>query len=240
VRRILTVWLGAAMGALGASSAIAGVALGVSPITVEFTPAGGALAVEVSNSGDAPTQVQVRLFEWQVDRDGDHYRPTDAMLLSPPMFVLEPGAKQVVRLAAAAKNTGGGERAYRLFVDQIPGEPQPGRLLMPVRMVLPVFTAPAANVGERPALRWRLEYDRTRREAVVIAANDGRSRVKIVDLAYEKDGRRHDIQSGLAGYVLSGQERGWRFAVPAALTGLDLIAASDLGPVRVPLTFSPD
>lgn len=217
--------------------ALAGGGLSVSPISVEFSGDEGPRALEVSNPGDKIIQVQVRLFDWRVDREGDHYAPSQDFAFSPPMFSLRPGAVQTVRLAPRARS-GGGERAYRLFVDQLPEAAAPGQLNMPVRMVLPVFVG--GDGGKGSALHWRVEYDPRADEAVLIAANPGVRRVKVTELAYREGARETRLRPGLAGYVLAGEELGWRFATPRRLGTLEVTAKTDSGPITVRVPFRAD
>ena len=122
----------------------AGGMLSVSPITIEFGPGKRAVAMEIANPGDEPTDVQLRMFNWRTDAAGDHYDPTQDIGFSPPIFELAPKGRQVVRLVLLAPAAGKRERAYRLFVDQLPKPDAPG-VQMPIRMVLPVFIAPQKN-----------------------------------------------------------------------------------------------
>lgn len=217
--------------------------LSVAPVSLEFTADVRARSIEIANPGDAPIDVQVRLFSWRVDQAGDHYEPSQEIGFSPPMFRLEPGAKQILRLAP--RRVAEREQAYRLFVDQLPGPPQGGGLQMPVRMALPLFVGGAASPGVAPGkpegrLSWRLVPHPSGRGARLIAINHGPRRVKLINLALEAGGARHSIQSGLAGYVLTGQERAWDIPAPPRAGDLRIAADTDEGPLDTPLARPPD
>ena len=70
----------------------------VSPVMLEL-PAGAASTVlTVANRGTQRAAIQVRGFEWKQSPTEDPLSPTGALLISPPLFELEPGETQVVRL----------------------------------------------------------------------------------------------------------------------------------------------
>lgn len=197
--------------------------LSVSPVTLAFPPGGEMQTLEVANPGDTPIDVQVRLFAWTQEDGEDRLAPSDDLGFSPPMFRLAPGAKQTVRLATL-RPSGGQERAYRLFVDQLPRQNAAGGVQMPIRMALPLFVAPEGGAASAGAadLTWRVAFDPNAGTARLIARNSGSQRVKLVDLAYLANGGSKPISPGLAGYVLAGSERAWSFDYSGARSALAL------------------
>jgi len=234
----------AALTTLAAGPARAGGGLSVSPITIEFSQGANARALEVSNPGDEPIDVQIRLFGWTVDETGDHHAPSQDIGFSPPMFHLAAGARQIVRLAPQRPATDR-EAAYRLFVDQLPGPPKEGQLQLPVRMVLPVFVSPR-NAAERrqpprdSRLTWRASRDPATGKVLLSAANADIRRAKLLNLAYEADGVSHVVQKGLAGYVLAGETRGWTFAVPGRPEHLTVTAEVNDSPISAQVALAVD
>lgn len=222
-----------ALAAVFPEAALASGGLSVSPITLEFG-GGAAKVIEVSNPGDAPTDVQIRLFAWANAGTEDRHTPSADIAFSPPMFRLAPGARQVVRLAA--QNPGDKEQAYRLFVDQLPSATPQNGVQMPVRMVLPLFVEPKAadlRGAEKPigALTWRVAFDPANRKARLTATNDGPRRVRLEHLAFVRDGKPQVIAKGLAGYVLAGQARVWDFDYAGPAQAFDIKAQTTNGPL---------
>ena len=229
-------------------SQAAGGMLSVSPITMEFGAGKRAIAVEIANPGDEPTNVQLRMFNWRTDAAGDHYDPTQDIGFSPPIFELAPKARQLVRLVLLTPPDVKHERAYRLFVDQLP-KPDAVGVQMPIRMVLPVFIAPQPGArGARPepkaadpapgrGLQWATTRD-DEGHLILTARNSGEKRIRLLNLTYSEGGEVHPIQEGLAGYVLSGELRGWTMpAVPAA-GSIEVSAQSEDGEVRANVALS--
>ncbi len=229
----------------------AGGMLSVAPITMEFAPGKRAIAVEIANPGDEPTSVQLRMFNWRTDEAGDHYEPTQDIGFSPPIFELAPKARQLVRLVLLAPQDGRRERAYRLFVDQLP-KPDVTGVQMPIRMVLPVFIAPQPGARGRsgsaaepkasappPArgLQWAAQHDGAG-HVILTARNLGERRIKLLNLNYSEDGQTHPIQPGLAGYVLSGEMRGWALPATPKAGSIEVVAQSEDGEVRANVALS--
>ena len=71
----------------------------VAPIRIELPAARRAASIEVQNSGDAAAQLQVERFLWKRDNGGDDdLEATEAFLVTPPIFTLQPGQRQIVRV----------------------------------------------------------------------------------------------------------------------------------------------
>ena len=209
-------------------------ALSVAPVSLEFVRGQSALTTTVSNPGKDAMQVQVRLFRWSNEGGGETYTDTRDIGFSPPMFSLAPGERQVVRLMVRQRPAEGREAAYRLIVDQLPQAGVPG-VQMPVRVVMPVFVAPDAQV-QPGRLEWTAAVEG--RETVLRARNVGGRRVKLFDLARNEGAGSSPIQSGLAGYVLAQEARTWRFPHKAGTSKIEVTARTEAGPMALTLPLA--
>lgn len=227
--------------ASGAPAALASGGLAVSPVSLELSGGHRATTLEVVNPGDEPIDVQVRLFAWTNDGSQERHTPSSDIGFSPPMFHLAAGARQIVRLAALVPATDR-ERAYRLYVDQLPAPPVPGRLQMPVRMVLPLFLEPtgAKPSGGAAKLRWQASLDPINHVVHLTAINDGPRRVKLLDLGYREGASQVRFAPGLAGYVLAQQDHSWTFTYSGAAESLGLTGLSEGGNLRTEVPFTPN
>jgi fimbrial chaperone protein len=197
--------------------------LGVSPIYLEMKAERPVEMLEITNSGDQVQNVQLRLFAWTSAGADESYAPSGDVQFNPPMFTLQPGQKQIVRLAA--RQAPQREMAYRLFVDQLTPARSAGGLSMPIRIALPLFVEPR---GAAPTmLAWRIEQ-RAGRPALV-AANLGGRRSRLTNLQLVGNDGATTIAPGLSGYVLAGQERVWPLKSPAKAGPLRVRAESDQG-----------
>src|SRR5690606_36902980 len=96
--------------------------LQVSPVTVTRTAKETADGLTLSNVGDTTVHAQVRVYHWSQDQDGDRLDLSTGLVISPPMVVLEPGGKQLVRVIRTklAPADGQPEDAYRVVIDELP------------------------------------------------------------------------------------------------------------------------
>jgi fimbrial chaperone protein len=215
-----------------------GTGLSVAPVLLMLDGGHRATSTTITNPGTAEATVQARLYAWTTDGEEDLYAPTREIGFSPAVFRLAPQADQAVRLVTLVP-PGPVERAYRLIIDQLPLAEQPGQLQMPVRMVLPVFVAPAAGVAVRPLLEWSARFDAGARRIRVTCVNRGTGHAKLVDLAYQAEGAaKVAIQPGLAGYALAGQRREWSVAAETAPARLTILAQAGNDPVHATIAVA--
>lgn len=204
----------------------------VSPVMLEL-PAGAASTVlTVANRGTQRAAIQVRGFEWRQSPTEDPLSPTGALLISPPLFELEPGETQVVRLLLRAP-AGGREASYRLLVDQIPPPSASATVRLSLRLSLPLFAAAAGHAA--PDLAWRVLVAGDG-SAELSAVNRGQRRERVIDMMLRPAGAAPLRPEPLGNpWILPGAERRWRLP-PAALRlagGQALLTArSDSGPIH--------
>lgn len=79
-----------------------------------------AAALWLENPGSAPVTLQVRIYAWAQVGGKNAYALQDAVLGTPPIVTIAPGAKQLIRLTRTVDIPAGTEAAYRVIVDEIP------------------------------------------------------------------------------------------------------------------------
>ena len=89
----LALWL---VSTAGVSAAPA--ALTTLPSRIELSDAMPSVAMTVHNDGTAAMIVRLQPMVWVTDPVIDHYAPTADVQSTPPVFTLEPGATQQVRV----------------------------------------------------------------------------------------------------------------------------------------------
>lgn len=227
LHRLRGLLLAVLLGVSALPAAAAG--LSVAPTLLEFAHGETAKGLTLRNTGAAPLQAQVRVFDWRQENGEDILEPSTGLVVSPPFLRVPPGSRQVVRVlqrGSSTEETTTGERSFRILVDEMPAgvgaeEASPGGQGSPsgvrpglnflMRFSIPVFVTPHA--GAAPELRWHLQD--TGQGPRLVAENSGSRRAQVSDLELvDGDGRilyRHD---GLAGYLLSGTARQWSFNLP--------------------------
>src|SRR5690606_38986437 len=86
--------------------------------TIEAWQVAGAVWIEYV--GSSPVQVQTRGLGGSQSSQMDAYAPQDALVATPPLAVVPPGRKQLVRLTLTAPVAQGKEHAYRIVIDELP------------------------------------------------------------------------------------------------------------------------
>ena len=125
--------------------------LAISPLRVDFDPEARMSVVQLTNTGPEKLAMQVQPVAWSQDFTGqDRYDPTREVVAFPPIFSIEPGETQMVRIGAQNVSDQDMERSYRLFFTEIPApmaEGQPSALRMRLRISIPVFDAPVSGLN---------------------------------------------------------------------------------------------
>lgn len=95
----------------------------VSPVILRAADTETTQPLQLHNLGDAPAIYQVQAFEW-TQKDGvDQLTPTRALMASPAMLEIAPGAKRVIRVVKLTPGSG----YFRLLLREVlPPATKPG------------------------------------------------------------------------------------------------------------------
>lgn len=206
--------------------------LDVDPIRVVFSAESTITVVTLTNAGDAPATVQLEPVAWSQDKGEDVYTPTHDLLATPPIFTVQPHAKQIIRLGLRAKPDPVREICYRLYLQEVPQSQQLKGLgvQMALRIGVPVFVAPTAPL--KPSLQWTLKRS-SDKELELDAVNDGNAHVQVRQITLTgPDAQTLTVQQ--AGYVLPGASRSWRVPLtkPQSAGKFKVSADTDQGPIN--------
>ena len=177
--------------------------LNVAPTRVELGPEARSGAVTLQNDAELPVTVQVQTFAWPRSPLADDLEPTRDLLAVPPVFSLEPKARQIIRVALRKPLAGGREQAYRLLITEVP-EPQGGSgaaVRFALRLSLPVFATPA---GARPTPVW--SFGGSAEAPTLRLLNSGTAHLQV---------RRIELHR----LLLWGRTRSVRISLPAPCAG---------------------
>jgi len=167
---LLLCWQGLALAA----------AIDVNPVRLDLAGAGESRELRIRNEDLKPVSVEVTAWAWSQDSEGgDRLDQTEDILAVPPIFTIEPGAQQIVRVAFLGDITPGKEMSYRLLATELapPAGPQGPAVSMRLQISLPVFvTAP----GDSPRADISLLSTRqTPLGTEVILSNTGTAHTKL-------------------------------------------------------------
>lgn len=212
--------------AIVVSSAIAG-SFQVSPVSATLTRSQPVIALTVRNTGAEAAVVQLEAKDWSQPSGEDQYAPATDILATPPIFTIAPGATQVIRVGSRrpADTT---ERAYRLFLREVPPPPKPGfsGLRMSLQLSLPIFVQ--QDVAAAPHLEWRAEQTAAGQTRIhVTNRGQAHARLSRFKLSTAPGDKPLPMEEHIV-YVLPGATHDWLLDTPIAPgTHLHLAAQSD-------------
>jgi len=178
----------------------------ISPTTLDLGSLGSTTTCTVLNNGTAQTSSQIRLRSWFQAYGQDVLTETNDVVASPPFISLDPGARQIVRIANLAANPGSSEICFRLLLNELPsaGNLTNSGVTVLIAFSLPVFVA---GVDARPPqLTAHFTSGPDGRPAIQFV-NAGDIHARLADVSYNAQGRTIFTMPGLAGYVLPHSTR---------------------------------
>lgn len=130
----------------------------VRPVRVDLGNRASATQLMVHNPTPRPLLLQSEAFEWTQNDAQDALRPTQALIVNPPIVEIAPGASQVVRVGLRGPLEAGVERSFRVWLTQVatPELLDSGVQLL-MRVSLPVFVTGAGTPGPQP--QWQHKGD---------------------------------------------------------------------------------
>lgn len=193
------------------ASAQGGGGLQVSPIRLDLggKQRGGALTL--TNTSEIKKTVQVDVVAWSQNGEEDVYTPTRELLANPPLFFLDPGASQVVRIGLpASTKASSSERAYRVYLREVPQDKpaEAATLRVVVRLGVPVFVSPATAIAAD--LQWSAHLQ-TDGSVIVALENRGTKHVRVAQLKLlAATGGEVRGEDTAMHYVLAGSHQRWQ------------------------------
>ena len=227
--------IGALAALLGAAPALAD-SIQIGPTRVQMVGSERTTTLTIRNSNDTPANIQVRAMDWSQADGTDQYAPPSVLLASPPQVSLAPGESQVIRLVIENLPAANRERAFRLVIDQVPGDQSPtgAGVRTAVRALVPVFVTTA--ITDRPRLQWTAARSGT--TVTLTASNDGAAHERLVGAALSAGGQ--PVGGPIEGYVLAGEKRVWTVqGVPDATQSLTIAGEGEFGEVRADVPLAP-
>lgn len=213
----------------------------VSPVNVDMAPGQTAAVLTITNRNGRAVSFQVRGFAWRQGPEGeDELTPTDALLVSPPLGTISPGAAQLVRLVLR-RSPQGREAAYRILLDELPPPAEAGVVRLALRLSIPVYSEPAGIVA--PSLRWQIVTGQG--HSWLEARNLGTRHETVRDVVLQTaEGSILPATSATRPNVLAGGVHRWRISgrrIPAPGAVVALTASAGGGTIhqKIPVDAAP-
>lgn len=228
----------AMMLAVCSGAAHAATPLMIWPVDPVITEEQQAVAVWLENRGTASASLQVRVLDWSQTEGEEFFSSQKDVVASPPISVVPPGKRQMVRLIATRRPPIGLEDAYRVVIDELPapdhatqkgtGSDTGMGIRLNVRYAIPLFvygdgaqpfrpTKPLLAGGKGrplpPSLTWHTTKQGSRHQLVV--RNQGAGHARLTSVQWNAGNRGAvPINEGLMGYVLPGSQMQWELEAP--------------------------
>lgn len=219
----------ALLGGLAASVEAASIA--ISPLRLDIKPGQQMTAMTVSNTGQQPVLVQGQIKAWP---DGDQLEGSasnSGMMLTPPLFKLAPGGKQLVRIGWQQQSpTPAHEQAFRVFLQEVPttADSTPG-IKVALRLSVPLFAQPASPEIHKMDWQWHTDN-------ALQLHNHGNRHERISRLTVTDATQRTLLDGKQLIYILPGQSHTIRLPDNHVSLPLSIDTTSDQGTERHTLT----
>lgn len=215
----------------------------ISPISISLDAKRPADAVTFHNGTAESKVIQVEIMNWAHENGEDRFTPATDLLVSPPMFRVVAGAKQVVRvgLKSRAGANSPSEKTYRLFLQEVPETaPVPvmegggAALRLLLRFGVPVFIKPAKAMPE--SITWQAAR-RADGSIALGVTNNGNRHLRISEVRLESAGKF--AAAGNFAYVFAGETYTWSLKTdtPWKPGGATVSARTDDGIVHAALSL---
>ncbi len=218
--------------------------VGIAPVRIYLDEATRTAVVEISNPGELPIGMQVDAMSWHQDNEGQNqYEPTTEILAFPPIFTIQPGQSQLVRIGLMTPQPAEVEKAYRLYFTELPppiSEAQSTALRMRLRVGIPVFSAPLSP----PQFNLRLVESQIDDDQLHVSLhNPGNTHIRVADV-YANE-LADMTRSRSARYILPGASQDFLLDLPedAAISTIQAVTDQlgvtsyevDLDPRAIPI-----
>jgi fimbrial chaperone protein len=191
----------------GAGFTAAHASLNVSPVRVNLSDSHTKDVIQITNQEDSAKSYEVEVVAWsQTNERREVYSPTEDILAVPPLFSLEPGETQLIRVGMLTDADANTERSYRMFITEIaPPEPEKVEstgITMRLQIGIPVFVAPAA---EPTTTLDFIDYLQIEEQLFVQFRNSGNTHIKVTEVSYSAPGSAEKTTSPAVTYILAGK-----------------------------------
>jgi fimbrial chaperone protein len=218
------------------------------PVNVRLDRTNDRTTVQVMNNGQEPVLMQAEAISWTRVNGQDQDGPTSDLIVNPPVFTVQPGQTQVLRVGLRRTQELAQEGTYRVVLREVP-MPRPSDLLnvagsvrVLVTMRVPVYVAPAQV---KRSEQWQVTRA-PNGDLLAEVANTGNVHLKVGELRLQGEGGEalaSVAQKGSASVIFPGEQRVFRLPAPttavAAATmqvqtdqGVQVVALNDVRGAR--------
>ena len=206
------------------------------PVQVQLSAKQPYSVVTIKNLSVVPVTFETSLFRWQQNGGVDALAPSEDLVVSPPIFVVQAGKSQVVRVRLLDTPEADVETHFRIIFNELNSttRTKAGHLVA-MEVSLPVFVAPTS----KPTASIETTLKRSGQSLVMTVANQGNIHAQLGRVYREKNGERDPKPVSMLGYVLPSSKCEFTFEQPEYISADALVAVfADGREVRIPVPSS--
>lgn len=206
----------------------------ISPVHLDLSAKRPIASLRIKNIGDAKIAFQLNIKRWQLQHNKEIYQQSDALIFSPPIFTLQPGQIQIIRVGLRSEKSINAttELAYRLFFRQLPldnNSSDLSSLRLIFNISLPVFVKPKQKLQK--LLSWKLAY-MNRTHLSLRVTNSGNAYALIYGIKLDTIHHKTIYSQEQSFYLLPQQQKVFKFTNSQKFNCLYLSGSSRWGDIK--------
>jgi fimbrial chaperone protein len=205
----------------------------ITPIRLQILPHQKTASMDIYNNSADSVVIQLSIVKWNYINGKDVYEDTKNILVTPPIAIIQPQEKQIVRLGMIAPPDAQKGGTYRLIVKEVPSptfEPAMGvQTLLEIRV--PVVVAPLTP--SKPQMSWTVNRA-GEKKLNITWQNTGESYISLRKIAlFDKDEEKPLTEHDYQAFLLPTQKQEFVFELPDSFKGNDIkiVAETDAGEI---------
>ncbi|OAM52345.1 hypothetical protein A7981_02345 [Methylovorus sp. MM2] len=225
---------------LVSDAAVGASALQITPLRLEFTKLQSMTTLTIKNRGTTATLVQMDVYKWTQQNGEDVLEPSRDVLVSPPVFTVDPHGEQVIRAVVRRKPDEQKEITYRLFLREIADRATEESTNETVRVLLgfslPIFVKP--NIASEHDVVWTAKKLADHKVSIKLN-NQGQQHLQVSSFQLENEQGKIITGQSQMSYVLPDNHREWMLDIEDPDPGptINLVAKTDSGELREKLVL---
>lgn len=189
--------------------------LDITPVRIFFSDSSTIQAMRLKNQGEDAVLLQLDINTWLQDAAGhDYYHPTNAVIVTPAIFLLPPGETQLVRLAITHPKVPSQEESFRLFIREVKNNTlwNSQALNVALEILVPIFIE-ALNKDNQPSYTSVIEeISENKTELTII--NTGHEHFLVTGLCISEGKNILIEKEDLFSYLLPGSTKRFLVDIP--------------------------
>lgn len=187
----------------------------VSPLSLQFSPQTKSAVITITNEDKKNLTLRTRPMRWTQDANGeDIYKETDDLVIFPRRLEMKPSDKKIIRAGINELNEEG-EKAYRLYLQEIAPPQEPGqnltRLSVLVDVGVPIFVS-KGDVKQNATITQIAAQSPN--SITLRIANLGTGHIRINQITTKED--KVFVENPPVRYVFPGVTRAFSIPIPAS------------------------